>query len=82
MLLMDGFLENWIVLNHREAVISAFAFGECKGSFTRTVNNVTVSVSGTFDLFNVIYKQCPRDVLNPFSKGMKTVILTVRVNKP
>ena len=36
-----------------------------KGSFTNTIN-VTVFVSGTFDLFDVMYKQHHMIVLNPF----------------
>ena len=36
-----------------------------KGVFTRTVN-VTVFVSGTFDLSNVRCKEFHRNTLNPF----------------
>ena len=41
-----------------------------KGLFICTVN-VTIYVSSTFDLFNVMCKQRDRDVLNPFLKGTK-----------
>ena len=51
-----------------------------KGSFTRTVN-VTVFVSGTFDLFNVMCKRYHRAALNPVLNGTKTVTLMVRVNE-
>ena len=36
--------------------------------FTRTIN-VTVFVSGNFDLFDVVCKQNHRSVLNPFLNG-------------
>ena len=42
-----------------------------KASFTRTVK-VAVSVSGIFNLFNVMYKQHQRTALNPFVNGTKT----------
>ena len=41
-----------------------------KGLFTRTVN-VTVFVSGTFDLFDVTCKQHHRIAFNPFLNGTK-----------
>ena len=41
-----------------------------KGSFTR-IANVTVFVSGTFDLFNVVCKQHHRAALIPFLDGTK-----------
>ena len=50
-------------------------------SFTHTVN-VTVFVSGTFDLFDVMCKQQNRTALNPFLNGVKKVTLMVYVNGP
>ena len=38
--------------------------------FTRTIN-VTIFVGGTFDLFDVMYKQHNKSVLNPFLNGTK-----------
>ena len=46
-------------LNKRHSIHKVF--------FTRSVN-ITVSVSGIFDLFNVTCKQCHRSTLNPFLK--------------
>ena len=40
--------------------------GTCKHTF-----KVTVFVSGTFDLFNVMCKQYHKNVFNPFLNGMK-----------
>ena len=58
--------------------------GRCKGGlqamFTRTIN-VTIFMSGTFDLFDVMYKQHNKSVLNPFLNGTKTMAFTVRVNE-
>ena len=51
-----------------------------KGSFTRTIN-VTVFMSGTFDLFNVICKQHNRAALKPFEMVRKTVTLAVSLNE-
>ena len=48
--------------------------------FTGTIN-VTIFVSGTFDLFDVMYKQHNKSVLNPFLNGTKTMAFTVRVNE-
>ena len=48
--------------------------------FTRTIN-VTIFVGGTFDLFDVMYKQHNKSVLNPFLNGTKTMAFTVRVNE-
>ena len=55
----------------------------CKGSFRCTVN-ITVFVSGFFDLFDVKckLKQQHRTVLYPFLNSTKMVTLTVRVNGP
>ena len=54
---------------------------EGEGSFTHTIN-VTVLVSSTFDLFDVMCKQHNRTALNPFFTIQKTVTLTVCVNGP
>ena len=51
------------------------------GSFIRTVN-VTVFVSGTFALSNVMCKLHQMTALNPILIGTKTVTLTVLVNEP
>ena len=58
----------------------------CRGSFTHTVN-VTVYVSGTFDLFDVTYKQCHGNTLIPFLSGAKNgnidgMIRSLRVGTP
>ena len=53
-----------------------------KASFAHTVN-IAVFISGTFDLFDVLCKQHNRTGFNPFFKWYKkTVMLTVRVNRP
>ena len=43
---------------------------EGEGSFTHTIN-VTVLVSSTFDLFDVMCKQHNRTALNPFFNDTK-----------
>ena len=44
-------------------------------------DTLTIFVSGTLNLFNVMCKQHHRTALvNPFLNGTKTVTLTVRVN--
>ena len=42
---------------------------------------MTIFVSGTFGLFDVMCKLHHRTALNPFLKGTKKVTLTVSVNK-
>ena len=46
------------------------SFKKRKGLFTRTVD-VTIFVSGIFDLFDVTCKQHHRTTLNPFLNGAK-----------
>ena len=53
-----------------KSILNGTNDGKSKGSFKRTFN-VTVFVSGTFDLFDVMCKQRHRTVLNPFFNGMK-----------
>ena len=48
--------------------------------FIRTIN-VTIFVGGTFDLFDVMYKQHNKSVLNPFLNGTKTIAFTIHVNE-
>ena len=52
-----------------------------KGSFICTVN-LSVFVSGTFDIFDVAGKQQHSTALNPFLNGTKTVTSTVCANGP
>ena len=43
--------------------------------------DVTFFVSGTFDHFNVVYKQHHRSALNPFLNDTKPKALSIRVNE-
>ena len=53
---------------------------ESKGPFTHTIN-ITVLVSGTFDLFNIMCKQHHRTAIGPILKPDKKVALTVCLNE-
>ena len=62
------------------AVVAVQCVSAYEGFFTCTLK-VTISVSGTFDVFDVTCIQHHRNPLNPFLNGTKTVTLTVRVKE-